>query len=218
MTSPFSPHANARLRWAIVVGVGLSIGAPVALMAWVRTPYAQGRERALEQPVAFDHRHHVVDDGIDCRYCHSEVERSPTAGIPASSVCINCHSQIWNESPLLEPVRASFYERRPLEWKRVHRLPDFVYFDHSIHIHKGVGCETCHGRVDGMARVYQVAPLTMGWCLDCHRDPAPNLRPRDAVTIMGWQPPAGETREELGRHLMARYDVNPPTDCSGCHR
>jgi hypothetical protein len=169
---------------ALVVG-----GCPVVLMGAVRTDWMTGRGRAVEQPVAFDHRHHVRDDGIPCLYCHSGAERSAWAGIPPTDLCLGCHAQIWSSSPELAPVFASASKDEPIAWQRVHRLPDFVYFNHAAHVDRGVGCASCHGAVDQMARVYQVAPLTMGWCLDCHRDPGPDLQ-----------------------------GTAPPTDCSGCHR
>lgn len=185
-------------------------------MGWMRTPYATGQRDVLEQPVVFDHRHHVADDRIDCRYCHTTVETAASAGIPSADRCMGCHGQIWSDSDLLEPVRESYFTGRPIAWRRVHRLPDFVFFDHSVHVANGVGCETCHGRVDRMARIYQVAPLTMGWCLDCHRDPERHLRPLDAVTAMGWRPPV--PGEPPGPALAAAYDVHPRTDCTTCHR
>ena len=167
--------------------------------------------------IAFDHRHHVVDDGIDCRYCHTSVERAASAGIPSTALCMNCHAQIWNKSPKLELVRASYFTGQPIPWVRVHRLPDFVYFNHSIHVSKGIGCETCHGRVDEMPAVEQHAPLTMGWCLECHRNPAPNLRPREEVFNMDWKPSPGTP---TGDQLLAAYNIHPATlsDCSVCHR
>jgi hypothetical protein len=216
MPAPFPRWSNAVLRQGIVAASVLLLAAVGAPMLWVRTPWASGQYRLLEQPVEFDHRHHVVDDGIDCRYCHDLVERSAYAGVPPAERCMNCHGQIWNESAVLAPVRASFFDDRPIAWQRVHRLPDFVFFDHSAHVGHGVGCEECHGRVDTMARVYQVAPLTMGWCLDCHRDPAPHLRPRELVTVMGWSP--DRPRAELGRELMRQYDVRSLTSCTTCHR
>jgi len=188
----------------------------LALMAWVRTPQGTGQFDPVQQPVMFDHRHHVTDDGIDCRYCHSTVERAPSAGIPSTARCMGCHGQIWNESPVLAMVRSSYATGRPIPWIRVHRLPDFVYFDHSIHVNKGVGCESCHGRVDQMASIDQQAPLTMGWCLSCHRNPAPHLRPASAITAMGWRPPGD--RSALGRELVARNRVRSLTYCTACHR
>lgn len=209
----FQPWSNAVVRAGLLGALAAAIGAPLALMGWVRTQYARGQNVPVVQPVPFDHRHHVVDDDIDCRYCHRTVETSSSAGFPSSELCMNCHSQVWNESPLLASVRHSVFDDRPISWRRVYLLPDFVFFNHAIHVHKGVGCETCHGRVDRMPRIMQVPPLTMQWCLDCHRDPQPNLRPRDAVTRMGWQSPP-----ETQAQLAAAYRVAPGTSCTTCHR
>ena len=140
-------------------------------MLYARTPYARGMQDPIEQPLQFDHRHHTRDEGIDCRYCHNTVDKSPSAGIPPTQLCLNCHSQVWNKSPLLEPVRQSFIQNKPLEWRRVYKVPEFVYFNHAIHVNKGVGCVSCHGRVDKMAAVEKDTTLTMGFCLDCHRHP-----------------------------------------------
>ncbi|HWV58241.1 MAG TPA: cytochrome c3 family protein [Longimicrobiales bacterium] len=205
------------LARAVLVAALVSAVSAIALpMIWVRTPFVTGQYDPVEQPVQFDHRHHVADDGIDCRYCHDLAERSPVAGVPPTERCLNCHSQIWNDSPLLEPVWLSFTSGLPIPWVRVHRLPDFVYFDHSIHVNNGVACETCHGRIDRMARVYQVAPLTMGWCLECHRNPEPHLRPRDAVTVMGWEP--DRDGDATGPGVVRTPDVRRLTHCSACHR
>ena len=192
------------------------VGVPTALLAWERTPYVSGTQDAPLQPVKFDHRHHVRDDGIDCVYCHSQVTRSRYAGVPATSVCMSCHAQVWTASPELDPVRRSWFSGEPLVWKRVHALPDHVFFDHSIHVAKGVGCVTCHGRVDQMAQVEQVAPLTMSWCLACHRAPEEHLRPPDKVTDMEWSP--NEPQAALGARIARELHVHPTTDCTGCHR
>jgi len=168
------------------------------------------------QPVPFSHKHHVSGLGIDCRHCHTTVEDSAYAGIPPTKTCMNCHSQVWKDSPMLEPVRASFQNDQSLEWTRVHDLPDFVYFDHSIHVNKGVGCATCHGRVDQMPLMWKVSTLRMEWCLDCHRNPEPHLRPRDEIFNMTWQPPADEP--DLAERLAKEYNVRHATDCSVCHR
>jgi hypothetical protein len=219
MSAIFPPWATYALRWALVLGVVALLAIPVALMVWVRTPYVTAQLTPIEQPVAFDHRHHVEDDGIDCRYCHTTVETSATAGYPPTEVCMGCHSQIWSSSPLLEPVRESFFDGRPIAWQRVHRLPDFVFFNHAVHVANGVGCEECHGRVDRMPRILQVAPLTMSWCLDCHRDPAPHLRPREAITAMGWSAGgSGREAKTIEAALVKRYSVAAGTDCSSCHR
>ncbi len=216
MPAHFSRSANAATRWLLAVVLVTPVLVILAAMGWVRSPYATGQDQLLEQPVPFDHRHHVVDDGIDCRYCHTTVETSASAGIPSADRCMSCHSQVWNDSPLLEPVRESYYEGKPLRWQRVHRLPDFVFFDHSVHVDNGVGCESCHGRVDRMARIYQAKPLTMGWCLGCHRDPEKHLRPLDQITAMGWQPAGSQA--ELGAKLAKAYAIRPSTDCWACHR
>ena len=179
--------------------------------------YVTRAQEFVEQPVQFSHLHHVKDDGIDCRYCHTSVEVSPSAGIPPTKTCINCHSQIWNQSPYLEPVRASFRDDRPLNWIRVHDLPDFVYFNHSIHVRKGVGCETCHGRIDRMPLVFQAKSLQMEWCLDCHRDPSRYVRPLDQIATMGYVRPASVNGADLVRDYKIA-GVAQLTSCSVCHR
>lgn len=171
---------------------------------------------APEQPVLFSHKHHVSDDGIDCRYCHTSVETSAFAGIPPTETCMGCHSQIWRNANLLEPVRASYRTGTSLEWTRVHDLPDFVYFNHSIHVAKGIGCSTCHGRVDRMPLVYKVNTLFMSWCVECHRDPARYVRPRGEVFNMAYEYPANQ--EELGARLVKEYRIQSLTDCYTCHR
>jgi hypothetical protein len=187
-----------------------------ALMLYVRTPWHSNEGFPVGQPVQFDHRHHVSDDGIDCRYCHTAVDKSPSAGIPPTALCMSCHAQIWNQSPLLAVIRTSFFTDMPVRWNRVHGLPDYVYFNHSAHVNKGVGCVSCHGRVDQMPQVLQVQALTMGFCLGCHRDPEPNLRPQDQITSTTWKP-EGDPKE-LGRKLAAAYDVKTRVDCITCHR
>jgi hypothetical protein len=171
---------------------------------------------AREQPVPFSHAHHVAGLGIDCRYCHTSVETSATAGIPPTKTCMNCHSQIWSDSPTLEPVRESFRSERSIEWVKVNDLPDFVYFNHSAHVNQGVGCTTCHGRVDRMPLMWQEASLTMEWCLDCHRHPERYLRPREEVFNASYEPPADQLA--LGRSLAAQYGIHTRTSCSTCHR
>jgi hypothetical protein len=158
----------------------------------------------------------VGELGIDCRYCHTQVERAAYAGIPPTKTCMNCHAQIWTQSPILEPVRASLRDDVPLEWRKVHDLPDYVYFNHSVHVAKGVGCESCHGRVDRMNQVWQASSLHMEWCLDCHRHPERHVRPRDAVFEMGWTPPGDQITH--GLELMKANDIHTRTDCSTCHR
>jgi hypothetical protein len=176
------------------------------------------RRQPIEQPVPFSHKHHVSDDGIDCRYCHTSVERSSFAGVPPTETCMTCHSQIWTDSPLLQPVRESFQTGREIEWQRVHDLPDFVYFNHSIHIKKGISCVSCHGRVDEMPITFKEHTLSMAWCLDCHRHPERNIRPREEVFNLAWSVPADHV--ETGRQLIRQYKVMNQfqlTNCSTCH-
>jgi hypothetical protein len=179
--------------------------------------YPAGVNTPVEQPVSFSHKHHVGDDGIDCRYCHSSVEQSAFAGIPPLSTCMSCHSQIFTDQPALAPLIRAYENQLPLRWRRIHELPDFVYFDHSIHVAKGVGCVTCHGEVDQMPLTWRVAPLTMQWCLDCHRTPERVLRPRDQIFNLHWKP---RDQRALGARLMVDYRIDKQrlTDCSVCHR
>jgi len=184
-----------------------------------RSAYETRATVPREQPVPFSHAHHVGGLGIDCRYCHTTVENSSFANIPPTKTCMNCHSQIWSSSPTLEPVRASLRTGESIRWTRVNDLPDFVYFNHSIHVNKGVGCESCHGRVDRMPLTWQENNLQMEWCLDCHRNPEKQVRPREFVTTMGYQP-AGD-QETIGRRLVAEYKIQDArilTSCSTCHR
>ena len=185
-------------------------------MILVRSSYVTRAQEYIEQPVQFSHRHHVLDDGIDCRYCHTSVETSPFAGIPPTKTCMNCHSQIWATSPYLEPVRASFRDDRSLQWLRVHDLPDFAYFNHSVHVKKGMGCETCHGRVDEMPLMFQESSLQMEWCLECHRAPERYVRPRSEIYTMGYRP--SEPQSVIGPRLVQEYGINARTSCSACHR
>ena len=219
MSQVFPKSANAWSK-ASIAGLIVVLGLLGALvMTLQRSDFVTSANRFIEQPVQFSHQHHAGGIGIECRYCHTSVEVSPSAGIPPTKTCINCHSQIWNTSPYLEPVRASFREDKPLRWTRVHDLPDFVYFNHSIHVRKGMGCETCHGRVDRMPLMVQKSSLQMEWCLNCHRDPAQYVRPRDQVTTMGYVP--AKAQSELGPELVREYkiaDKEHLTNCSVCHR
>lgn len=193
----------------------------VAALLWLlaaitRSPWITQAHVIQTQPIQFSHERHVAGNGLDCRYCHTSVEESAFAGIPPTKTCMNCHSQIFASSPYLEPVRASFRSDRSLEWRRVHDLPDFAYFNHSIHVQKGVGCSTCHGRVDRMPLMWQEASLQMEWCLDCHREPEKYVRPREAVFRMDYEPPADQLA--LGRKLVDEYHIQKLTSCSTCHR
>jgi hypothetical protein len=205
MAALFPPWTNTATRIVIAALVLVLAGAIATPIVYARMPFATGAGDPLLQPVPFDHRHHVRDDAI---------ERSPYAGVPAADRCMGCHDQIWNDSSLIAPLRASVATGQPIRWQRVHSLPDFVYFDHSIHVNKGIGCVSCHGRVDEMAAVYQIHRLSMSWCLDCHRDPTPHLRPRDQITSMTWM---AESPAQLAE-LAAQYQPRRLTHCSACHR
>jgi hypothetical protein len=218
MPQVFRPSTNTFSRVSIF-GAVFFIGALLWGLALInRSSYVTRAGVAREQPVPFSHRHHAGQLGIDCRYCHTSVERSSYAGVPPTKTCMNCHSQIWVDSPMLEPVRASFRTNRSIRWIKVHDLPDFVYFNHSIHVNKGVGCVSCHGRIDLMNLTWQENSMQMEWCLNCHRHPEQYLRPREQVFNMTWTPPTDQTT--LGRELLKQYDVQVThlTDCSTCHR
>ncbi len=196
----------------------------LAALGWVlivfyRSPYVTTADMVVLQPVPFSHEHHAGQLGIDCRYCHTSVEQSAFAGIPPTKTCMNCHSQIWVGSTMLEPIRDSYRTGRSIEWRRVHNLPHFVYFDHSIHVNKGIGCVSCHGQVDRMPLMRQVETLQMQWCLDCHRQPEQFLRPRAEVFNMTWEPPDDQISQ--GNKLKKTYRIRGPEDltsCSTCHR
>jgi hypothetical protein len=204
-----------------VLGAVLLFGLPVFLIVLV---WLGGSPKTLQvgympdQPVPYSHTLHAGELGLDCRYCHNTVEHAAHAAVPPTQTCMNCHAKIRAESDKLAPVRASYASGMPVEWVRVHDLPDYVYFNHSAHVTRGVGCVECHDRVDKMDVVYQAEPLSMGWCLDCHRNPETRLRPKEFVTDMDWEPAEGETREALGARLRQEYDLNPREDCSTCHR
>jgi hypothetical protein len=219
MPQIFHRSFNTISRVSIVgaAAVAIVLGGSLYVLGW--SPYVTRVEVAQVQPIPFSHKHHVADLGIDCRYCHSSVESSAFAGVPPTKTCMNCHQEIWAGSATLEPVRESYRRGQAIEWKRVHNLPHFVYFDHSIHVNKGVGCVSCHGRVDQMPFTYQAQSLLMSWCLDCHRNPRPNLRPREAVFDMAWPPPADQAKR--GDDLFKQYKIRTPeelTSCSTCHR
>ena len=212
----FHRSANTLSKATIVGTVFLVGGLLWATLQLQRSPYVTYEKVARPQPVPFSHQHHVAGAGIDCRYCHTSVETSDFAGIPPTRTCMNCHTQIWAGAPMLEPVRESYRTGKSLVWTRVNDLPDFVYFDHSIHIHKGVGCTTCHGQVDRMPLMWQEQSLQMEWCLDCHRHPEQYVRPKAAVFSVTYQPPADQP--EVGRRLVAEYHIQKLTNCSTCHR
>ncbi len=208
-----------KLPLAVVVGGGFFSVAAVGGAWYFFSPEYTDVGYQPVQPVAYSHKVHAGDLGIDCRYCHISVENSAVANVPPTSTCMNCHSLALRDSPKLAPVVASSTSKRRMRWVRVHQLPDYAFFNHSAHVNKGVGCVTCHGRVDQMEEVYQVEPLSMSWCLECHRDPAFNLRPLDQVTNMSWQPPRDpEQHRTFAQQAMTERQIQPPEDCSGCHR
>jgi len=219
MSQTFYPSTNTISRFTVFGSVFF-----LTFLAWIGgtliySDYSTSAHVTHEQPVQFSHEHHVGGLGIDCRYCHTSVEESSFAGIPPTQTCMNCHSQIWANSPYLEPVRKSWQTGKPIVWARVHNLQDFAYFNHSIHVNKGVGCVSCHGRVDQMPLLVQEHSLLMSWCLDCHRHPERVLRPREAVFSMDWQPPTDQLT--LGRQLIKDYhirSVEELTSCDTCHR
>jgi len=216
MAQIFHPSTNTISKVTIFGGLALIFVLALLLAGLTRSSYVSEVGVARAQPVPFSHQHHVTDDGIDCRYCHTSVETSSFAGIPSTKICMNCHTQIWPDSAALAPVRESFRTGQSIQWTRVYNLPGFVYFDHSIHVHKGVGCVTCHGRVDQMPLTWKASTLHMDWCLECHRNPERFVRPRKEVFNMDYQPPVDQLA--LGISLVKEYGIHAPTSCSTCHR
>jgi hypothetical protein len=216
MKRPLFPSWTDKLvPLAGLLSVGGVVYAVVLILA-ATAPNTTSTGYMPTQPVPYSHALHAGELGIDCRYCHTGVETGAKATIPPTQTCMNCHANVRKDSELLQPVRDSYESGMPIEWVRVHDLPDFVYFDHSAHVTRGVSCVSCHGRVDQMEVVYQAEPLNMGWCLSCHRQPDANLRPRQFVTDLGWQP--DEDPAQLGARLREELGINPSTDCSTCHR
>jgi Cytochrome c7 and related cytochrome c len=218
MAQIFHHHANTIAK-VTILGVLLLIAA-ISVLAWeVNFTWNVYLGEHLEQPVPFSHKHHVTDDGIDCRYCHSTVETSSFAGVPSTHTCMSCHSKIWVSSAMLEPVRESYISDASIDWVRVNELPDFVYFDHSIHVAKGVGCTTCHGPIGDMPITYRANTLYMRWCINCHKHPWRYLRPKQYEFSVTYKPPADQAA--LGRRLVAENHIKPPlvmTNCYLCHR
>jgi hypothetical protein len=218
MAQVFHRSTNTLSRFSI--SGGLFVVAALAYAAFVidRSPYVTHERYVVDQPVPFSHKHHTSGLGLDCRYCHTTVETSAYAGMPPTETCMTCHSQIWRESPMLQPVRESFTRNVSIRWNRIYDLPNYVYFDHSIHVNKGIGCSSCHGRVDQMALTYKANSLQMSWCLDCHREPEKQMRPKTEIFNMAWEPsgdPEIESRKRAGE-----YHINHAimTNCSTCHR
>jgi hypothetical protein len=219
MPQIFARTADTWLRAIALGALVLALAFFLAAFAFARSQYWDVVARMPAQPVPFSHKHHAGDLGIDCRYCHTAVETSAEAGFPATHVCMSCHSQLWTNAKMLEPVRQSLAQNRSLVWHRVTRVPDYVYFRHDIHIAKGVACVECHGRVDRMPLTYRAKAITMRFCLDCHRNPGPRLRPRDAVLDFDWKPPPDQ--KALEQKLLRLYKIHSPeelTSCGTCHR
>lgn len=218
MSALFPPWTNTAVPLALAALAVAFTAVVLVPMVYVRLPYNTEQLTPVEQPIEFDHRHHAGDDELDCLYCHQDAETSATAGIPDTETCMGCHSQVWNDSPLLEPVRRSWFSGQPIPYRRVHRLPEFVYFDHSVHVGQGIDCAVCHGQVERMARVAQVAPLTMGWCLECHRDPDARLRDQSALIPTErttWTAAISNLTPEVPD---GRRQVDRLTTCTACHR
>ncbi|MGH9358909.1 MAG: cytochrome c3 family protein [Terriglobia bacterium] len=218
MAQIFSRYSNTLARLTIYGVIGLIIACGVA--AWlVNNSYNVYLHEPVEQPIPFSHKHHVSDDGIDCRYCHTSVETSNFAGLPPTHTCMSCHSKIWVNSPMLAPVRASYLSNRSISWVKVNELPDFVYFNHSIHVAKGIGCTTCHGPIGDMPITFRQNTLYMRWCINCHKHPWKYIRPKQDVFSVTYKPPPDQ--DAMGRRLVAEYHVKPPlviTSCYTCHR
>jgi hypothetical protein len=229
MPQIFHRSANTISRVSIYGAVFILSGGFVLLEEIMRSSWVTEARVPRGQPIQFSHERHVAGNGIDCRYCHTSVEDSSFAGIPPTKTCMNCHSEIFSTSPFLEPVRESYRTDRSIPWMRVHDLPDFVYFNHSIHLNKGIGCTTCHGQVDRMPLMYMASSLQMQWCIDCHRNPEQNVRPRDAVFRVDYEQPSSQHKVvfegteytdqlELGKRLVTEYQIQSLTSCSTCHR
>ncbi len=218
MAQLFSARGNTLARLVLIAIPGVPALVLGTLLIVARSDYVLGENRIAIQPVPFSHRHHVAEEGLDCRYCHAAVETSKSAGMPATAVCMTCHSQIYDDADMLAPVRTSYATGQRLHWARVNELPDYVYFAHAVHVNNGIACVTCHGEMGEMRLTRQEAPLTMGWCLSCHRDPAPNLsppgtifRPFEAIS----DPPEADAHALLAEYGIETGDL---TDCSVCHR
>jgi formamidopyrimidine-DNA glycosylase len=216
MAQLFRPSSNTIARVSIALAVLLVACTLAVAYILDRGGWSTSVRLAPEQPIPFSHKHHVKDDGLDCRYCHTSVENSPYAGLPSTETCMTCHSQIWSNASLTQPIRDSWASGKSIEWTRVHDLPDFVYFNHSIHINKGMGCSACHGQVNEMPLMYRVNALNMNWCINCHRHPETYIRPKSEVFNIDYVYPANQT--ELGRQLVQEYRVQSLTDCVTCHR
>ena len=209
-------------KWTLRIPLYVALGLPVVATAAVAGVWYWGSPSFTDvgyrpkQPVPYSHALHVGKLGLDCLYCHASVESTAVANLPPTQTCMNCHHVVKRDSPALQPIRDSIDRDQPMRWVRVHNLPDYAYFQHAAHIRAGIGCASCHGRIDQMDVVTQAKPLSMGWCLECHRDPVQQLRPQSAVTEMEWFP--GRDQAEFAAQTIQEKKLAPPQDCSGCHR
>jgi hypothetical protein len=218
MAALFKPHANIFAKFGMIGAGALFLGGIAWWWGYPRTDYRRQDFWIVQQPVMFSHQHHVDGLGIDCRFCHTSVTTSSNAGLPPTYTCMTCHSEVWTNAAMLAPVRQSLADNQPISWHRVYNLPDYVFFDHSVHIAKGVGCASCHGEINRMPLTYKAVDLDMTFCIDCHADPGPHLRPRSEIFNMEWQRTAATPSP---RQLMEEYDVQAGgrlLDCSTCHR
>jgi hypothetical protein len=220
MAQIFSPAADTWLRAGVALLIGAVVGGTLFASGFARSTYETRKGWFVDQPVPFSHQHHVGDLGLDCRFCHAGAEKSWNAGFPSTHTCMTCHSQIWTGAPILAPVRNSLVQDKPIIWRRVSGLPDYVYFNHQIHVGRGVPCVECHGRIDKMPMTYRGEAFKMRFCLQCHRDPGPRLKPTDQVTRMDWSGWTAMDQARFGPAAMKAYhlDTRRMTDCSLCHR
>lgn len=217
MSKIFPKSAN-RLPLQIIIFIFVLAGTVTAAFTYYCTNKYLNVGYQPIQPVPYDHSLHAGQLGIDCRYCHSNVEKSGFANLPTAQTCMNCHSLVKKDSPLLAVVRASYESGNPVPWVQVHELPDYVYFNHAVHVNRGISCVECHGRIDQMTRVYQAKSLTMEFCLDCHRNPAPHVRPLNEITNLGWHASSPAVQLAMGEKFVHDWNIRPPQSCSGCHR
>ena len=217
MSRIFPKSAN-KLPLQIAIFLGVLATVVTAATTYYATPKYTRVGYAPIQPVPFSHALHNGQLGIDCRYCHSNVEKSGFANIPTSQTCMNCHNQIKTDSPLLAPIRDSYQSGDPVPWIQIHQVPDYVYFNHSVHVNRGISCVECHGQVNQMDTVRETKPLSMGFCLDCHRAPAAHLRPLDKITDLNWTPEQIANHDQWAADYISRNKITPPQSCTGCHR
>lgn len=229
MPQVFPKSMNVVARLSVIAVPFLMAGGAAGGAAFYRSDYTTGAREVVEQPIPFSHKHHVAQLGIDCKYCHTSVDQSASAGFPPAKTCMNCHQQMWQSADLLAPLRDAYSKDKPITWNKVHNVPHYTYFNHSIHVGKGIGCVSCHGQIDQMNLVFQSKTLLMEWCLDCHRNPEKNLRPKEEVTNMTFKaenvinPDTGKPYDQttLGKHLKEKHQVRDQfvlTNCSMCHR